>query len=383
MRPNILANLARFLRSQPKEGLPNTYIVGTVLDMINLLSVVIFTGIDTPYIGFPLVFLLSLGDRFPLSPPQGCGILPRWVSSRIHPNIYPKRDQPFDENFCGVRLTPEQNEALMQFSGSGVKLCREEVGGWNNGIGWAANGRALEHLCLSFMGAFNSINPLENEPNFGNCRGTAESTRFNEWVEGIMIDIYTTPYFWHNMFSQELIQESVLVQYFAREADAIFERVKGILGTEGKYQFPSPTHPYTARDGVFSFGKMLEMDGRENLLMNAQVNFQILKTLMPTVPQSLPAPVPQQSATKRVFETPETKREHLEVIIAQSLDVDAEYPFVFPSKPTLDELERWKQTVRMTEGTEFKFWWRPTKLWDPEVKWAFPGWNLIAVHPKK
>lgn len=377
---------------------PDCYTWKMVLERMNMLSLTIFTGIDTPYIGLPMVFFLTLGKEFPYTPPQGCGIIPGLLSSRIHPNIYVKRDKKFTKEFCGEELSPKEIEALTELNGNGVKLCREETAGWENGKGWTPNKDSLTHLALSFQAAFNSLHPLDNEPGATNDhrRGTENDTKFNNWVMSHVLSMYMIPKFWEKIYSREFITPDTLVGYFARNADAIMERTRTVCESGVIQTQECAPSPYINVDSnaMFFCGKYVRIPEIPTLLDKIQENVTILRGL---VPQSVPLPISsddQEPITHQVeesspvftatkvdihFEHPETERDMMDIMIQKSLDVTKDYPFVFPSQVTLKDFEEKRTVITKSEDGIFTFYWRPLAYFSEEERWTFVVWNPVAV----
>ena len=352
---------------------PNTHSFRTVLEMVNLMGLVICTGIDTPYMGFPLLFLLTLPTEFPYTPPQGCSLMAGLISSRIHPNAYAGREQPFDEAFIGSKLSAEQKEALEKHNGKGCKLCREETAGWQNGKGWVPNKDALTQLAMSFLGVFNSNHPLENEPSYETCSGTASDTNFNTWVRQTIMGVYATPNFWEKLYSPEVVSSQELIDYFAENATSIQKEVMDHIEYIAFSELRPPS-PYVNRDqGCFGFGrsptKILSLHKGD-----INHNFNTLKAMRPAISASL-----VEKKTVKVYQAvdfPLTKAEMAK--FAQSLTSSVIKLKDCPATQARLDI----QEAQSTELDGMRLSWIVSPCWSEKYKWTFPVWKVTSVELK-
>lgn len=372
---NAMRQVAKTIQNSSSELSVNSHTFRLVFERVNLLALFISTGIDTPYMGLPLAFLLTLAQDFPFTPPQGCGLLAGLINQRIHPNAYTGRHQAFDENFIGSALSTEEKVALEKNNGKGVKLCREETAGWESGKGWTPNAQALTNLAFSFMGVFNSNHPIENEPQHESDIGTQRDIAFNKWIENAIMHVYSTPKFWEKLYSPEVISYQELAAYFSANADVILARIDEALVD---YKNPKTPSPYiNDGHGCFGFGSKPTMMREENIRQLCQENFGQLKAMF-ALPQEVA--ISQLMMVKRAHTDQMIRKEERDFYISLSLPLDADYGAVPPKKSITLEMIELEHFMR-TKTKDYFFGWKAISYWSEEYKWSFPVWDLVCVVP--
>lgn len=358
-----------------------------VMESTRILGFSVLCGEDTPYMGYPHLFIISLSDQFPNTPPNGCGILAGLINSRIHPNIYTGREQDFNTQFVGENLTPEQKEMLAENNGRGVKLCREETAGWNGGRGWTPVG-GLITLANSFMYAFNTYHPLKMEPayesyNEDNDKDLKVLETYNDWVRTVILSVYSTENFWEKMYSPHILSPQMLIAYFGKNADKILANVDKcdhLLDMK-----PMIGSPYVSSGhGAGGHGRFPSIYTHE-AKSRIHANFERMKAMAnPRLECSLPA----DFFTMKSADFPLSKDEMVEFMAKKTFTVMPEFPTEYPSlRITSSILEENKihTTERLNDMKEVEviFSWRPISEWSEKYKWTFLVWKLEGVEERE